>query len=183
MKLKPKERSAIMADEHPEIVRPYESGKPCPFTKGEQIVLRYQKTHGTPAPLVSITILGHNRTKNGSWKAEYSVRDDRGLYLARGLGYTRSAASSVDWEAGVEDQATLRAYAAQGRLHAAERREQRAKLKRDEEAVGKLLATKLCRLQGEAASYGLDLAPRIMEVVRELQGDLAKHRTASQDAA
>lgn len=152
LKLKPQERSAILAGDHPKIVRPYERGESDPpFSKGEMIVLTSQKTQGEPAPLVSITVLGHNRTKNGSWEAVYSVRDDRGLYLAKGPGYTRSRGASIDPDAAVEDEPTLKRYAAQGRLQRvqnAERREEEEKAQ--VRAARSKLTETLSGLQAEA---------------------------------
>ena len=152
MKLKPKERSAIMAGEHPEIARPYQQGETRPpFEKGELIVLSSQQTMGEPAPLVSITILGHNRTKKGAWVAEYSVRDDRGLYLARGPGYTRSRSGSLDPDASVEDPAILERYAAQGRLRRAESKELRERERQAQATAARSKLTEmLSGLEGEA---------------------------------
>lgn len=152
MKLKTTERSAIMAGDHPRIVRPYEQGvSTSPFSKGERIVLVSQSTMGEPAPLVSITVLGHNRTKNGSWEAVYSVRDDRGLYLARGPDYTRSRSGSLDPEASVEDPETLSRYAAQGRLRRVEKAERREEEERAQvRAARSRLTEMLSGLQGEA---------------------------------
>lgn len=120
MKLRPQERSAILADEHPQIMRPFHKDEPCPFEVGEVTVLRAQRSTAGPVPQVSITITGIARGKKDEWIAHYSVRDDRGLYLARGTGYTRSAADSLDWEAPVDDPTALKAYAVQGRLRRAE---------------------------------------------------------------
>lgn len=147
MKLKPSERSSIMAGEHPQIARAYCKGQPCPFVKGEVTVLHSQRTMGEPAPLVSITILGHNRTKKGAWLAEYSVRDDRGLYLAKGPGYTRSRSGSLDPDAAVEDPGTLKRYAAQGRLRRAEHAEE---TKRHEKLLRERLRSTLKGLGPEA---------------------------------
>jgi hypothetical protein len=156
VKLKSKERSAIMAGEHPKIVRPYKQGEGCPFAKGEQVVIQSQRTHGKPAPLVSITILGHNRTKNGSWEAEYSVRDDRGLYLAKGVGYTRSASDSLDWEASVEDPETLKRFSTQGRLHRVERKaNEEVEIDRQNKAARSKLTETLSGLGPEARTAWL----------------------------
>lgn len=130
MKLRPAERSAILAGDHPPIIRPFHRGEGCPFAVGEVVVLRSERSMAGPVAVVSITIIGRKRTKAGAWRAVYSVRDDRGLYLARGPGYTRSAADSLDWQAPVEDEDTLRAYAAQGRLRSAERTEDRRRRER-----------------------------------------------------
>lgn len=130
MKLKPQERSAILADQHPQIIRPFLDDESCPFEVGEVVVLRSQRSMAGSVPQVSITITGIGRGKKGEWIAHYSVRDDRGLYLAKGPGYTRSAADSLDWEAPVDDPSALQAYAAQGRLRSAERSVDRRKRER-----------------------------------------------------
>lgn len=135
-KLKPKERAAILAGERPEIVRPYESGQPCPFVKGEQVTIKSRRSMAGNSPLVWIVFEGHNRTKQGDWKARYLIRDDRSLYLAKGPGYTRSASSSLDPDAAVLDEETLKEYAVQGKL----RREERAE---DQKAREKALRERL----------------------------------------
>lgn len=138
MNLKPRESRAILAGGHPAIVRPHD-GK-CPFEVGEEIVLRTQKTIAGPISQVSITITAKHRKSPTSWEAIYSVKDDRGLYLAKGQGYTRSAGDSIDWEAPVDDEDTLREYAATGRQKSAllgTEHRVAAQAKRDEQRLEK----------------------------------------------
>lgn len=145
--LTPKERSAILAGEHPVLIRPYCAGEPCPFVKSEEVVLKSHSALSGPVPLVWITITGSRRTKQGTWRGHYSIRDDRSLYLARGPGYTRSASSSIDPDAAVTDEETLREYAVQGRLRRAERADER---KDREKALRERLRVTLKDLQPEA---------------------------------
>jgi hypothetical protein len=109
MNLKPNETAAILAGKHPEIVRPHEGS--CPFEVGEEIVLKTTNTINGPIPEVSITVTGHHRHRNGAWEALYSVKDDRGVYVNRGLGYTRSPSGSLDPEAPVLDPEVIEDYA------------------------------------------------------------------------
>jgi hypothetical protein len=109
MNLKPSEKAAILAGKHPEIVRPHE--RACPFEVGEEITLKTTNTINGPIPEVSITVTGHHRHKNGAWEALYSVKDDRGVYVNQGLGYTRSPSRSLDPEAPVLDPEVIEEYA------------------------------------------------------------------------
>lgn len=118
MELSPDERGAILAGEHPTLIR---VGKECPFEFAEQITLRTIPSLAGPVAQVSITIIGWKRGKKGEWIPEYSVRDDRPLYLRHNSGSTRSSAESVDPEAPITDPVTLKRYAAQGRLSKAQR--------------------------------------------------------------
>jgi hypothetical protein len=131
MKLKPKEKSAILAGEHPEIIRKHEGA--CPFEFAECIVLRTQPSLAGPVAQVSITIIGRRRGAKGEWIAEYSVRDDRPLYLRHNSGVTRSASESLDPEAAITDEAMLKEYALRGRLANAQRREDNAEARRKRE--------------------------------------------------
>lgn len=106
MDLKQRERSALLAGKFPEIVREQPE-----FSIGEEIVLKTTKTENGPIPEVTITILGRHKTKNGAWEAIYKVKDDRGVYVSLGLGYTRSPARALDREAPVLDDAVIEAYA------------------------------------------------------------------------
>lgn len=105
MNLKPKEKSALLAGHFPEIVRE----KP-EFSLGEEIVLKTTKTENGPIPEVTITILGRHKRKNGAWEAIYRVKDDRGVYVSQGLGYTRSPARALDREAPILDPEVIEAY-------------------------------------------------------------------------
>src|SRR6476660_9380113 len=102
MKLTSKERSAILAGDHPEIIRPYV--EPCPFEFAEEIALRTLPSLAGPVAQVSVTITGRRRGAKGEWIADYSVRDDRPLYLRHNSGSTRSAAESLDPEAAITDE-------------------------------------------------------------------------------
>lgn len=104
MNLKPKERSQILAGRFPEIVREE------PMKLGE-IVLKTTKTLNGSIPEVAIVITSRHKTKNGAWEAIYTVRDERGVYVNQGLGYTRSPARALDREAPILDPAVIEAYA------------------------------------------------------------------------
>lgn len=106
MELKPRERSALLAGSFPEIVREQPE-----FSLGEEIILKTTKTETGPIPEVTITILGRHKRKNGAWEAIYCVKDDRGVYVSQGLGYTRSPARALDREAPILDPAVIEAYA------------------------------------------------------------------------
>lgn len=143
------------------------------FTIGEQIILQTQKAYGGAlVPLVSVTIIGQDRLKTRAWKAEYSVRDDRGLYLAKGGRFTRSPSESIDPQASVEDEATLRRYAAQGKLARAERRERSIEAQRAQERA--------FNAELKAVMSGLEPAHQII-----LLSGLKRHlqETATREAA
>jgi len=106
MRLKASERTKLMKGEFPKLVREH-----LDFKIGEEIVLKTTTTHAGTIPEVSIRILGRHKTKNGSWQAVYLVRDDRGLYVNQGLGYTRSPARALDREAPIIDPAVIEQYA------------------------------------------------------------------------
>jgi hypothetical protein len=161
--LKPDERAAILKGEYPEIVRPHDNG--CPFEAGEEIVLRTQRSLAGPIPLVSLIITAKHRKNPRTWQAIYAVKDERGLYMAKATGYTRSASQSLDWEAPVLDPAAQKAYAAQGRLQAAQRKEdQREALKRQQRALRTELVHTLKNLGGEEA---VALLAQIQKDIRE----------------
>lgn len=182
-KLTAKERRAVLAGQYPSLSRPIVPGQPCPYMQGEVLTLRSQRSLAGPVPQVSIRIEGVRRTRKGDWLPQYSVRDDRSLYLARGIGYTRSLAQAVDVQAPVEDEGTLRRFVVEARLHQAEREEAGeaagAKRDRDQAAALKQASRKLCRLQTEGLRYGIDLAPRILSMVREAQSEIAERRAAA----
>lgn len=112
---------AILVGEHPALT--WSGKKPCPVKKGDQIGLVWQKTHFGPVAQVSITILAVRRGKKGEHLAEYSVRDDRPLYMRRRDGYSRSRAVSLDPTAPVTDDKILDEFKASSRLQEARRRE------------------------------------------------------------
>jgi hypothetical protein len=147
--LKSKEKSAILAGEHPLIIRPYEEG--CPFKPAEQVVLRTQPSLAGPVAQVSITITGCKRGTKGEWIAEYSVRDDRPLYLRHNSGVTRSAAESLDPEAAITDEKALKEYAVRGRLASAERKQATAEIKRRQALAARSALTEaMASLEGQA---------------------------------
>lgn len=149
MNLNRKEKSAILAGEHPLIIRPYE--KECPFEVAEQIVLRTQPSLAGPVAQVAITITGGKRGSKGEWIAEYSVRDDRPLYLRHNSGVTRSAAESLDPEAAITDEKALKEYAVRGRLANAERKQATAEAKgRQARAARSALTEAMASLEGQA---------------------------------
>lgn len=117
MNLKPKEQASILAGQYPELVRPEKD-----FEEGEEIVLKTTTTINGPIPEVSICILGHAKRKNGAWEAIYRVKDDRGVYAAQGLGYTRSPARALDKTAPILDPEVIEGYAAHAHLEHVERR-------------------------------------------------------------
>ena len=125
MKLTRDERTAILRNERPRIERPFieELGPPCEH--GTEIPLKTLPSLAGPVPQVSLTILLWRRSKRGSWVANYSVKDDRPLYVARQPGYTRDAEQSVDTEAPVLDEATEKRFATEARLTRVERQRDR----------------------------------------------------------
>ena len=145
------ERTKILRGEHPEILRPHEDG--CPFKVGEEIILRSQSTIAGPVPLISIRITAKHRKSPETWQAIYTVRDERGLYLGRGSGYTRSSSESIDPEAPVLDEAAEKAYAAQSRLaKAQDTGRQREALIQQQRALRSELAETLGDLEPTAAA-------------------------------
>jgi len=108
-KLTASERNSILRGGHPAIVRAEKT-----FLKGEVIALKSIGSEAGPVPVVSITCLSLKKGKKGEQILEYSVRDDRGLYLAHNGGYTRSGSASLDWEAPVDDPAAIQTYVLEG---------------------------------------------------------------------
>jgi hypothetical protein len=161
--LKPDERAAILKGEYPEIVRPHDHG--CPFEAGEEIVLRTQRSLAGPVALVSVLITAKHRKNPKTWQAIYTIKDNRGLYMAKATGYTRSGNQSIDPDAPVLDEAAQKAYAAQGRLQAAQRKEDsREALKRQQRALRTELAHTLKNLGGEEA---VALLARLQKDIQE----------------
>jgi hypothetical protein len=168
-----KAAKAILHEERPALTWP---GKErCPVTKGEEFGLVFLRSLAGPCAQVWITITKVKRGKKGEHMAEYSVRDDRPLYLRHRKGYTRSAADSLDPEAPVTDPATLTEFAASARLRSAERRSKSERLAAQQTNQ---LMRKLRRLQSEAAAYGVDLAPRLLPIIREAEREIAGKRAA-----
>lgn len=108
VRLKASERAQLMRGEFPELHR-----TALDFKVGEEIILKTTKTHAGTVPEVSIRILERHKTKTGTWQAIYVVKDDRGLYVNQGLGYTRSPARALDREAPILDPAVIEKYAAE----------------------------------------------------------------------
>lgn len=113
MRLEPAERKAILAGGRPSIIR---TADRCPFELGDVIALRSLRSLDGPIPQVAITIVGWRRGKKGEWIARYSIRDDRPLYLGKGLRYTRVRSESIDPEADVLDPKALKRFAEEGHL-------------------------------------------------------------------
>lgn len=113
MTLNSQEAKQILAGHRPQIVR---EGACCPFEKGEVIALRSLQSRAGPVPQVSITITNLKRGKKGEWLPEYSVRDDRGLYLRHRGGTTPSPTGSVDPEAPLVDAGYQQKLSEEGRL-------------------------------------------------------------------
>lgn len=127
MNLKPSEKRDILAGKHPEIVRPHRAQNAgSPFVPGEEIILKTTRTLNGAIPEVSIRITGHHRHKNGAWEAIYSVKDDRGVYVNQGLGYTRSPSRALDPEAPVLDEEVIEQYAMEGQQKTALRSAERS---------------------------------------------------------
>lgn len=140
MRLKPSEKAAILAGKHPEIVRPDQPSSP--FVEGEEIVLKTTSTINGSIPEVSISFTGHKRRKNGAWEAIYTVKDDRGLYVNQGLGYTRSPSRALDAEAPVLDPEVIAEYAMEATqkttlLSAEQRQREKAKDEGAEHKAGR----------------------------------------------
>ena len=62
---------------------------------------------------VTLTITGLRRAKKGAVVAEYRLRDDRPLYMARGSGLTRDPLRSIDPDADVPEADYLRRLCAE----------------------------------------------------------------------
>lgn len=112
---------AILVGEHPALT--WSGKRPCPVKKGDEIGLLWMKTHFGPVAQVWIKVLAVRRGKKGEHLAEYSVRDDRPLYMRRRDGYSRSRAVSLDPTAPVTDDKALDEFKASSRLREARRRE------------------------------------------------------------
>jgi hypothetical protein len=108
MTLTTTEKRSILAGHHPALSRETQT-----FKKGEVISLRSLRSLQGPVPAVSITITNVKK-KNGNYLPEYTVRDDRALYLQRGAGYTRSVDKALDLEAPILDPEVLEEYAMEG---------------------------------------------------------------------
>lgn len=105
MNIKPKERRAILQGEYPSLVRPERP------EAGEEVVLKATKVRrGETIPEVSLRVLSSRKNKKGGWAIEYLVKDDRGLYAAQGIGYTRSPARALDKTAPILDPDTIESY-------------------------------------------------------------------------
>lgn len=167
MKLTAAERSAILAQEFPDIIRPFVQGEDCPFHPAEQITLKALRSAQGPVPQVSITIIGRHRGKKGEWICEYSVRDDRPVYMRQGIGYTRSAAESIDPEASVEDEATLQSFAISARLSHSKTDEVRRK--RQNAAARSELTESLSGLHGAARETFLVELARLCREAKQLR--------------
>lgn len=125
MKLKHAERTAILRNERPRLERPFVEGEGPPSEHGAEIALKTLPSLAGPVPQVSLTILLWRRSKKGSWVANYSVKDDRPLYVARQPGYSRDAEQSIDPDAPVLDEATEKRFATEARLTRIERQRDR----------------------------------------------------------
>lgn len=144
-----KTRQAILAGEFPALTWP--GDKPCPVEKDQEIGFVYLRSLAGPVVQVAITITAIRRGKKGEHLADYSVRDDRPLYLRHRRGFTRSPADSTDPDAPITDEKTLREYSARSRLRAAEREERADEARRKRaRAVRDRLRETLEGLQPEA---------------------------------
>lgn len=86
----------------------------------------------TRTSLVSITVVKLRRTKKGAVVAIYSVKDDRGRYLAPKMGYTTSAEVSPDSESPSVDDDYLEKDYARREVDAATARSQAVQRTRSE---------------------------------------------------
>jgi hypothetical protein len=152
VKLKASERTALLRGEWPSLSRQIVTGEPPIFEAGETIVLK--RFGGFPQ--VWITISAVRRTRKGVWMPEYTLRDDRPLYLRHNGDLTRSVSESVDPEAPVIDAATERSFNARARLKMAERAEatdaRKERQRRRERAVRDRLRETLDGLEPAAAT-------------------------------
>jgi len=163
MNLKPKERGAIVRGEFPTIVRPH-SPAGCPFKVGEILPVRQQKVQGGRVPIISIRITGKHRKDPKHWEALYAVKDDRGLYMAKGAGYTRSAASSLDWQAPVLDPDACTRYAIESRLSMAESNERSIEAEHAQERAARSELTETLKtMKPEARNEWLGEFKRLCE--------------------
>lgn len=107
-------------------------------------------------------------TKRGEEREPWTPESER--------GYGASARRAVDPLQAVDDEA-LTEFATVARARFAEHKTQ----ERSEEVItqqSKQLMRKLRRLQGEAARHGVDMTPRLVEVIRELEREIAGKRVA-----
>lgn len=91
-------------------------------------------------------------------------------------GYGSSGQRAIDHGEGVDDD-TLRGYSADARARFAEHQE----LTRSQETAekqSKQLMRKLRRLQSEAARYGIDVSPHVLQMIREMEREIARGRAA-----
>ncbi|MGB7588010.1 MAG: hypothetical protein WBM00_04815 [Solirubrobacterales bacterium] len=128
MNLTKQERAAILAGQHPKITRKVEVGADPPFKAGETTSLRELPSRFGPVPQVWIHVIARRRGAGGRhWVCEYSVRDDRPLYLAKGTDYTRTPAQAIDTEATVLDEEAARKSSAETRLRVAQSTQERSR--------------------------------------------------------
>lgn len=117
MNLSATEKRSILQGHHPALSRETKV-----FAKGEVIAIRSLRSLKGPVPVVSVTITNVKR-KGEVYLPEYTIRDDRVLYLKRGAGYTRVGKDSVDPDAPVLDEKAQEQYTMEGRLSMAESKE------------------------------------------------------------
>lgn len=110
MKLTNEETRLILSGDYPRLEG---SGGNCPFNVDEEIVLKTTKTMNGPIPEVLIRITERHVSRKGAWSVVYAVKDNRGLYVNAGLGYTRSPARALDSEAPILDPHVIERYVAE----------------------------------------------------------------------
>lgn len=172
VKLTRDEYTAILRNERPRIERPFTEGEGPPCEHGEEIPLKTLPSLAGPVPQVSLTILLWRRSKRGSWVANYKVKDDRPLYVARQPGYTRDAEQSVDAGAPVLDEATEKRFAAEAKLTRIERRRDRDDAKEARKKRQRQIRERLGRAcDGLTPEGAMELLARIERECQEAEND------------
>lgn len=173
MKLKHAERTAILRNERPRLERPFEDDNP-PCEHGTEIPIKELPSLAGPVSQVSLTILKWRRSKRGSWVANYSVKDDRPLYVATQPGYTRDAEQSIDPEAPILDEATEKRFATEAKLTRIERRRDREDAKETRKKRQRQIRERLGRAcDGLSPEEAMALLARIERECREAEREKA----------
>jgi len=166
----------ILDGKHPTLIW----DKDCPVAKGDEVYLSSSLgLDGNPIPTVWIQVTGLTRTKKGGTMIQYTVRDDRPLYLSggsnhiMGKGYTRSAGHSVDPGAPVLDPETYRLITEET-LSARLRKAEAKTLKDNDDPKKKARAIndrlKVC-LKGLEPTAQLELVAGIQRLILETEAN------------
>lgn len=159
-------RDRLLRGEDPALTWP--GDQPCPVEKGQEIVLIYLRSLGGPVAQVSVTITALRRGKKGEHMADYRMRDDRSLYLRARRGYTRVREDSLDPDAPILDEATMKAFNARSRLRKAERKRKNDPDREAREDI-RLLNAEMRELGKRAVKMGVDVAVVLGPVARAIE--------------